>query len=346
VTRLPNLAIIGGCGSSGTTLLANLLNQHPAVISGPELNFFNHHEILDISLLQTAKKKLLLNRCPVEGYHELSGFLRYRSYFGINPSQFEDWVMNSETSVDLIKKLRNHILTHSGKSYFIEKTPTNVYNFMGLSKLDPVINLIHVVRDGRDVTVSLMKRGWSLFRAGSRWLYDTLSGLTARGSNGYLEIRYEELVREPFSILQVIFEHLSLPFDKETYDMMISRPRGDWWENNQSTKGWRQTPHDPISTASIGSYQVHLNTNMLCLLNRIRLTECSTSKIMSPVQSFQEVLNFLGYERSNSISRSTLNIDEKMTARLFEIRDYFRRTPKSLRKSKRLPWIFTHIAND
>ena len=36
-----NLAIVGGSGSSGTTLLARLLSRHPCVVSGPEMKFFN-----------------------------------------------------------------------------------------------------------------------------------------------------------------------------------------------------------------------------------------------------------------------------------------------------------------
>ena len=44
------IAIAGGCGSSGTTLLAHLLSKHPDIGSGPEFNFFNHFEIFDFPL--------------------------------------------------------------------------------------------------------------------------------------------------------------------------------------------------------------------------------------------------------------------------------------------------------
>jgi hypothetical protein len=343
VVRFQNLAIIGGCGSSGTTLLAHLLNQHPEVISGPELNFFNHDAILDLGLLKSVYPKLIRNRRPIDGYHELSGFLRHRAYFGIETRHFENWLENSTDPISLINQLCEHVLSPAGKSMFVEKTPTNVYNFCGLSKLEPAIPLIHIVRDGRDVVSSLMRRGWSLFRAGSRWLYDTLSGLSARNSVGYLEIRYEDLVRKPAPALGKIFAHLYLPFDETIQKEVFSAHEGNWWYANKPAQVWGQNPQDPISTASIGKYKKNLTADMLMTLYRINLTERARLKLRSPVRSFHELVEFLNYEDFEDYLVESPPLNLKFRDKYYEILDYLRRFPKSLRKTGKLPQKLTRI---
>ena len=47
------LGLMGGCGSSGTTLLVHLLSRHAEIGSGPEFNCINHPELYELrSLLQ------------------------------------------------------------------------------------------------------------------------------------------------------------------------------------------------------------------------------------------------------------------------------------------------------
>jgi len=63
-----NLAIVGGCGSSGTTLLAHLVSRHPDIASGPEFNYFNHLDLYDIDSLRHVLPALLSGRGRPSGY--------------------------------------------------------------------------------------------------------------------------------------------------------------------------------------------------------------------------------------------------------------------------------------
>ena len=73
----------------------------------------------------------------------------------------------------------------------------------------PDARIVHIIRDGRDVALSLDKRGWSrplpwdkgksLLAAGIYWEWIVRKGRkygAMLGSN-YMEVRYEELVSDP-----------------------------------------------------------------------------------------------------------------------------------------------------
>ena len=79
-----NLALIGGCGSSGTTLLIHLLSRHPEIVSGPEMKFFNHPEALDLADLKAHQQSLFDRRRLPDGYHVVPTFLRAGEPFGID----------------------------------------------------------------------------------------------------------------------------------------------------------------------------------------------------------------------------------------------------------------------
>jgi hypothetical protein len=60
-----------------------------------------------------------------------------------------------------------------------------VYSFLRFARELPDVPLIHVIRDGRDVAVSLRRRGYNLFGAGGTGLSGTsLRGTTRRSAFG------------------------------------------------------------------------------------------------------------------------------------------------------------------
>ena len=65
-----NPILIGGCGSSGTTLLRVLLNAHPKTHCGTELNLFNNKIFYDedFSYSRFDFKDLLSNRLVLFKY--------------------------------------------------------------------------------------------------------------------------------------------------------------------------------------------------------------------------------------------------------------------------------------
>ena len=180
-----------------------------------------------------------------------------------------------------------------GAVCFVEKTPTNVYNFEALSRQMPELPLIHQLRDGRDVAGSLVRRGKTLFYAGSRWLYDTVSGLRARGRPSYLESRYEDLVADAAGTLRTILAHLGIEYDPcmlEASRESSASTYEEKWRDKRSAQRWQSTPGDPISAASVGKFRRDLDAEQLSTLYRIRLTARAVDELQSPVRTFAELL--------------------------------------------------------
>ncbi len=82
----------------------------------------------------------------------------------------------------------------------------------------PEARFVHMIRDGRDVALSLERRdsGLSTQEVARRWSH-RIRG-TRRAANGvrhYIEVRYEDLVTDPEPVLRRICEHAELGYDPE-----------------------------------------------------------------------------------------------------------------------------------
>lgn len=341
------LVIVGGCGSSGTSLFAHLISRHKDVVSGPEFNCFNHYEIFDYSLLSTKYRTMFSGHCRPNGYIDVHVFMTYRKRYGVDIEHLKRWVEESTSTYSFFTHICEHMTNRFGPSYFVEKSPSNVYSFKDFSSVLPEVPLIHIVRDGRDVVSSLMKRNFSLFCAGSAWLYDTLAGIRARGAKNYLEIRYEDLVSDPVGTLRKVCDHLKLPYDSNLVDKDYENSPGIYvedWLDRKEPRVWKQTPSDPISTASIGRYKDDLDKSDLSTLYRIRVTKRAASKLQVDTCSFAELLQLLGYSPDRLQNIETTMCRRKIKELRYELEDYYRRVGRFTHyRYYRLPNRYTYI---
>src|SRR5262245_52551213 len=103
------LALVGGCGSSGTTLLIHLLSRHPQVASAPELNFFNHPESLDLARFAGSLDALLARRRLTPGYKQVASFLGPRRELGLDREQLAAWASQAHDTAELHQLLARHV---------------------------------------------------------------------------------------------------------------------------------------------------------------------------------------------------------------------------------------------
>ena len=121
--------------------------------------------------------------CKPSGYVDVPVFMTFREYYGITDDYLRKWSSDSSDAVDFVTAVVEHVLNRfDSREFFFEKSPTNAYCMTMAAETLPGVRLVHMIRDGRDVVPSLMRRGWNLFGAGSRWLYDTVAALNARDS--------------------------------------------------------------------------------------------------------------------------------------------------------------------
>jgi uncharacterized membrane protein YkvA (DUF1232 family)/transposase-like protein len=196
--------VIGGCGSSGTTLLRRMLDRHPEIFCGPEATVF-------------------LKR--------MSSIRDIAERFGFEPGQVEAWRRESCTRVEFIERFQAACLTRSGKRIWAEKTPENIRAFPQIAARFPRARLIHVIRDGRDVACSLRQAAWAplekitggaprsspeaLDASIRYWAERVRFGREMRGCPRYFEVRYEELVAEPRETMARLLAFLGAEFDEQ-----------------------------------------------------------------------------------------------------------------------------------
>lgn len=110
---------------------------------------------------------------------------------------------------------------HHGKPRWGDKTPIYVRSLPLLGRLFPEARFVHLVRDGRDVALSYLSVPWgpgTIWQAAHKWRRDVTAGRAAGavlGPGRYLEVRYEQLVREPRPVLERVCAFAGLSFHEE-----------------------------------------------------------------------------------------------------------------------------------
>lgn len=145
-----------------------------------------------------------------------------------------------------------------GKALVGDKTPHYVRSIPTLHELWPAAKVVHLIRDGRDVTRSVLEwkkvteRGGSVARFPSFgedpvatvacW-WDWLVRLgcedgAALGPSLYHEVRYESLVADPAGESRRLCEFLGVPYDERMLAFHEGRERDD--TRLDAKKAWRR----------------------------------------------------------------------------------------------------------
>ena len=105
-----------------------------------------------------------------------------------------------------------------GKTRWGDKTPGYVREMHRIESVLPEARFVHLVRDGRDVALSVLGMNWgpsTVPEAAFRWKKRILRSREQAPRIGhYVELRYEDLVRDTEDTLQRICEFIELPYDE------------------------------------------------------------------------------------------------------------------------------------
>lgn len=185
-----SIAVMLGAPRSGTTWLQRLMAAHDSVASGQETDLLD-----DYVGPWDDKWRRQLPQDPVEWKNR-----RHKGLPAIlTASEFDDLLRSTILAVYAkIAALK------PGAHVVLDKNPDYARRTAMIARLLPEARIIHVVRDGRDVAVSLVSagRGWGrdwaprhVDQAAKRWRGDVLAVQGARlGSDRCLEVRYEDLL--------------------------------------------------------------------------------------------------------------------------------------------------------
>ncbi len=213
-----NVVFIIGYPRSGTTLLRMILCNHPSIFIAYELLFLPY----------------LIGKWP--GYGNVSEYSNFRRmyedvmatyYFvekrsrGAKTISVEEWYERCQ-AFDILSVLLPVIQYETGAPdtpgvWLGDKSPNYTTRVSAIKKAIPEARFIHIVRDVRDTALSARK-AWNknIYRFVQRWaddIRDLQRALREIPADNLVEIRYEDLVKDPETTLTRIFTFLDLNYD-------------------------------------------------------------------------------------------------------------------------------------
>ena len=184
-----------GAARSGTTMLRLMLNRHSRLAIPFESHFLRQifaempvHRPLDVNEAQRVAD-LVIGEKNFQTWH-LEPSLVQKELRRVAPAPLAKLV-------DVLFSLE---IAESGKPRWGDKTPMYYACWRELMGLYPTSKLVHIIRDGRDVSVSLKKVGWHGPSESDRARYwherVAMAHAAAKelGPERNLIIRYEDLV--------------------------------------------------------------------------------------------------------------------------------------------------------
>lgn len=210
---LPAMPVIVGAPRSGTTLLRLMLDAHPQLAIPPETGF-----LLLASSLKSSDEPLHAD-VFLEAITNYPPEMPTWPDFGIPAANLrrEFDRMPTFTVADGFRAFYRLYAERFGKRRWGDKTPGYVLNIRDIAETLPEAHFIHVIRDGRDVSLSLRQcwfsPGQDMKILAAHWERHVAEGRRQGSRCGrYLEVRYEDLVRRPAPVLEKICAFLRLPY--------------------------------------------------------------------------------------------------------------------------------------
>jgi hypothetical protein len=212
---------IVGSGRSGSTLLRVLLCAHSKVTIPPETYFI-------MPLVNQLPINAGLNRNQTDQAIDIiTSHYRWPD-MGMTRDYLVDQVadMDSPLLSDIINVIYHFHLLKDNKQIWGDKTPPYISIVPELKELYPKAKIIHLVRDGRDVTRSFRVTGWygPWIKDNSKEWRDAIGHYNrykrARPDIGIYEIRYENLVMETEKTIRDLCGFLGITYEAGMLDWM------------------------------------------------------------------------------------------------------------------------------
>lgn len=227
-----------GSERSGSTMLRLMLEGHADLSVTPEFEF------------ATAPLKEFAPFPKEEAFKELSKNWIFRS-LNIPLPKTNSWAKAMQMILSIYGEKRQSKI----QGAVVHK------DFEQLPRIFPKAKYIHLIRDPRDVAYSVVKMGWAsnVISGVQRWM-DAESSWEWLHQDLYpsehLEVRFEDLVREPTLTLNKICDFLGISFDKKMLEYHQSSTYGK--PDQKISQAWRQR----LSEKELGELEHHLGRKL------------------------------------------------------------------------------------
>jgi hypothetical protein len=189
---------------SGTTLLRAMLGQHSAIASGLETYWFDW----DWAQRDSAEMRHMLERVA--------------EYFDMDAAAVAGMAKVAPSAEKFLDALMAELTRRQGKQRWAEKTPGNIAHLDRIWKAWPDAQIIHIIRDPRDVFASLVEaKKWDTAQefadrfAATVGRGDQLLAELRPGANSYFAIRYESLIGAADTTMRRVMDFLREPWEPQ-----------------------------------------------------------------------------------------------------------------------------------
>jgi hypothetical protein len=204
---------IVGAARSGTTWVYDLLTSHPLVGGVYETWLFTRENGL--------------------------GSLFTQAHWPPQRSGLSSLIERSEL-IEEVRRFSLRLMTRNlerGQTYLVEKSPSHVYSIPLIHEIFPGARIIHVLRDGRDVAVSVRAAanswvpqwkesfGRSVYSSGRAWKH-AVQRARLDGSalaEDFIELRYEDLKRDPEGSIASLFAHCGIQLTRAQLEFALEK---------------------------------------------------------------------------------------------------------------------------
>ncbi len=256
--RNPCLFVVG-CPRSGTTLLKRMVDAHPEIAITRETHW----------IARFYRKRIGITSEGLVTPQLIPSLLKYHrfSLLGIDRTDLETRVWNGEQDqfADFVSRLFDLYGRRREKSLVGDKTPGYVRHIGLLHELWPRARFVHLIRDGRDVCLSMLD--WSKAGASAGrlitfqedpvsttafwWKRNVRLGRASGSilpSGLYHEVHYERLCEEPQEECRLLCRFLGVPFQSRMLQFHEGRtnpdpglsPKSAFLPPTPGLRDWRQ----------------------------------------------------------------------------------------------------------
>ncbi len=255
--------ILVGRGRSGGTLLARLLDAHPAIFVAPESLFVLH---LFRRYADVRWDAATVHRFAREVWHE-ERMRRWR----LAPQDLAARL--TATPGATLARLCAEVYAASAAAHdnpealwLGDKNPLYALFCGELAELFPQARFVHLVRDYRDNVASFREVPFDLSSVGAlavRWRrYNEAVLAASRGrADRFLRVRFEDLVADPRSVLGRICDFLGVPFSDRILEHRAGRAEEDL--------PWHGSLAGPLDPSRPGRGRARLAPREIALADRL-----------------------------------------------------------------------------
>ena len=206
---------IFGCPRSGTSLLTRMLDRHPRIAIPYESHLYNR--------VYPIVRRVHLDR-PGVRTRLVAEILRSDYIREWDPPPSLSDTLAAITRDDfhgIVDGLMSAWTRRQGKARWGEKTPQHTLWWRTILEGFPDVQVIHLIRDGRDVALSYRAAHFGpkhVYHLASRWIQYLSAAEEAQaalGESRFLPVRYEDLLERPEEELRRVCAFLGESFDPE-----------------------------------------------------------------------------------------------------------------------------------